>query len=126
MVIYGQSSDAYKLKKITKIYNRAYIAKIDDQGDTLFIRADTLVAIDNVDPKKKRLLAYHDVRIFKRDLQGIADSLEYRSADSTIFFYKKPALWTEGNQMTADSIHIVIKKNTIDKIYMIANCFVSR
>lgn len=124
MVIYGQSSDAYKLKGITKIYDHAYIAKIDDEGDTLFIRADTLVAIDSADPKKKRLLAYHDVRIFKSDLQGIADSLEYRSADSTIFFYEKPALWTQGNQMTSDSIHMVIKNNTIDKIYMIANCFV--
>jgi lipopolysaccharide export system protein LptA len=124
MIIYGQASDAYKEKGITKIYDHAYIAKISDEGDTLFIRADTLVAIDNKDPKKRRLLAYHNVKIFKKDLQGIADSLEYRSADSTIFFYKNPALWTQGNQMTADSIRILIKKNTIDKIYMVANAFV--
>jgi len=124
MLIYGQASDAYKLKGISKIYNNAYIAKVSDDGDTLFIRADTLVAIDNVDPAKKRLLAYHNVKIFKKDLQGIADSLEYRSADSTIFFYGTPALWTEGNQMTADSIHMLIKKNAIDKIFMITNCFV--
>jgi lipopolysaccharide export system protein LptA len=124
MVIYGQASDAYKLKGITKIYDHAYIAKISDEGDTLFIRADTLVAIDNKDPQKKRLLAYHNVKIFKKDLQGIADSLEYRSADSTIFFYNHPALWTQGNQMTADSIRILIRRNTIDKIYMVANAFV--
>jgi lipopolysaccharide export system protein LptA len=124
MIIYGQASDAYKEKGITKIYDHAYIAKISDEGDTLFIRADTLVAIDNKDPKKKRLLAYNNVKIFKRDLQGVADSLEYRSVDSTIYFYKKPALWTQGNQMTADSISILIKKNTINKIYMVANAFV--
>jgi lipopolysaccharide export system protein LptA len=124
MIIYGQASDAYKGKGITKVYNRAYIAKVSDEGDTLFIRADTLVAIDNKDPKKKRLLAYHNVKIFKKDLQGIADSLEYRSADSTIFFYRNPALWTEGNQMTADSISMLIKNNAIDKIFMVANAFV--
>jgi lipopolysaccharide export system protein LptA len=124
MLIYGQASDAYKTRGITKIYNRAYIAKVSDEGDTLFIRADTLVAIDNKDPKKKRLLAYHNVKIFKSDLQGIADSLEYRSADSTIFFYKNPALWTAGNQMTADSISMRIKDNGIDKIFMVANAFV--
>jgi lipopolysaccharide export system protein LptA len=124
MIIYGQASDAYKNRGITKIYDHAYIAKVSDEGDTLFIRADTLVAIDNKDPKKKRLLAYHDVKIFKNDLQGIADSLEYRSADSTIYFYKNPALWTAGNQMTADSISMLIKNNSIDKIYMVANAFV--
>ncbi len=124
MLIYGQASDAYKIKGITKIYNRAYIAKITDEGDTLFIKADTLVAIDSKDPKKKRLLAYHNVKIFKKDLQGVADSLEYRSADSTIFFYNSPTLWTDGNQMTADSISMLIKNNTINKIYMKVNAFV--
>lgn len=124
MIIYGQASDAYKDKGITKIYDRAYAAKITDEGDTLFLRADTLVAIDSKDPKKRRVLAYNNVRIFKKDLQGIADSLEYRSADSTIFFYKDPVLWTQGNQMTADSISMLIRNNTIDKIFMVTNCFV--
>ena len=86
--------------------------------------ADTLVSIDDPDPIKKRLLAYHNVKIFKEDLQGIADSMEYRSADSTIYFYKDPVLWSEGNQMTADSIRMLIKNNTIDRIFMNVNSFV--
>ncbi|MCI0750733.1 MAG: hypothetical protein L0Y35_02750, partial [Flammeovirgaceae bacterium] len=124
LIIYGQASDAYKTKGITKIYDRAYVAKITDDEDTLFMRADTLVSIDDKDPKKKRILAYHNVRIFKSDLQGIADSLEYRSADSTIFFYKNPVLWTQGNQMTADSISMLILNNTINKIFMDSKAFV--
>jgi len=124
LIIYGQSSDVYKIKSITKIYDRAYMAKVSDEGDTLFMRADTLVAIDSKDPQKKRLLAYHNVKIFKKDLQGVADSLEYRSADSTLYMYNSPALWTQGNQMTADSIHMLIKKNTIDRIYLVSNSFV--
>jgi hypothetical protein len=86
--------------------------------------ADTLVSIDNEDETKKRLLAYHKVKIFKEDLQGVADSMEYRTADSTIYFYKNPVLWSEGNQMTADSIRMLLKNNTIDKIFMNVNAFV--
>jgi lipopolysaccharide export system protein LptA len=124
LTIYGQASDSYKNKNLAKIYDHAYIAKVTDEGDTLFMTADTLVSIDDVDPKKKRLLAYHNVKIFKRDLQGTADSLEYRSADSTLYFYKNPVLWTDGNQMTADSISMLIEKNTISKIFMNVNAFV--
>ncbi|MBL0739916.1 OstA-like protein [Chryseolinea lacunae] len=124
IVIYGQAADYYKLKGLSKVYNNAYLAKVDDKNDTLFISADTLVSIDSPDPQKKRLLAYNHVKIWRKDLQGLADSIEYRSADSTIYFYKDPVLWTEGNQMTADSIRMLIKNGTIDRIFMNVNSFV--
>ncbi|MEO7989763.1 MAG: OstA-like protein [Chryseolinea sp.] len=124
LIIYGQAVDYYKLKGISKIYTNAYLAKITEGEDTLFISADTLVSIENADPKKKRLLAYNHVKIFRNDLQGIADSLEYRQADSTIYFYHSPVLWTDGNQMSADSIRMLIKNKTIDRIFMVANSFV--
>ena len=122
--IYGQASDYFKLKGITKVYNNAYVAKVTDDNDTLYMSADTLVSIDSEDPKKDRLLAYNNVRIFKKDMQGKADSLEYRIADSTLFFYKKPILWSEGNQMTADSIRMLIRNNTLDKVFLVSNAFV--
>ncbi|MBT1707669.1 Organic solvent tolerance protein OstA [Fulvivirgaceae bacterium PWU5] len=124
LIIYGQAADYYRTKGIAKVYNNAYLAKVADNGDTLFMSADTLVSIDSPDPAKKRLLAYKNVKIYKRDMQGVADSVEYRAIDSTIYFYKKPVLWSEGNQMTADSIRAVMKNNTIDRIHMVANSFV--
>ncbi|MBL7858743.1 MAG: Organic solvent tolerance protein OstA [Cyclobacteriaceae bacterium] len=124
LIIHGQASDYYKLRGITKIYNNAFIAKVTDDQDTLYMTADTLVSIESNDPAKKRILAYHNVKIFKKNLQGKADSLEYRASDSTLFFYTNPVLWTEGNQMTADSIRMLIKRNTIDKIVMVGNSFV--
>jgi hypothetical protein len=123
-IIYGDDGDYNKLMGITKVYGHAYVAKIDNDLDTLFISADTLVSIENDDPKKKRLLAYNQVKIFKSDMQGKADSLAYTSADSTIYFYSDPVLWTSGNQMTADSIRILLKGKSIDKVYLIANSFV--
>jgi len=124
LIIHGQSSDYFKATGLSKVYDNAYIAKVTGTNDTLFIRADTLVSIDNEDPHKKRLLAYHNVKIFKNDLQGIADSVEYRSADSMIFFYNKPVLWSQGNQLTADSVSMLIKNNTISKIFLVDNAFV--
>ena len=124
LIIYGQAADYYKGKGIIKVFDRAYLAKIDADNDTLFMAADTLVSIDDQDPNKKRLLAYNTVKIFKQDMQGLADSVEYRTADSTIYLYKDPILWSEGNQMTADSIRLLIKNNTIDRIFMNVNSFV--
>ena len=60
----------------------------------------------------------------KEDLQGVADSMEYRTSDSKIYFYNNPVLWSEGNQMTADSIRLLLKDNSIDKIFMNVNSFV--
>lgn len=124
LIIYGQASDHFKNSGYTKVYDNAYVAKITDDNDTLFMSADTLVSIDSDDPGKKRLLAYHNVRIFKKNMQGKADSIEYRVSDSTIYFYKQPVLWSEGNQMTADSIRMLIEQNTISKIFLVANAFV--
>lgn len=124
LIIYGQASDADKVRSTTKVYDRSYLAKITDEGDTLFMRADTLVSIDSKDPQKKRVLAYGNVKIFKNDLQGIADSVEYRVADSTIVFYQQPVLWTDDNQLSADSVSMQIENNTIKRIYLKTNAFV--
>jgi len=123
-LIIGDEGKNYKKKGISKVYTHAYAARVDDKGDTLFISADTLVSIDHKDKKKERMLAYHHVRIFKLDLQGLADSLVYFPADSLLQLYRNPVLWNTGNQMTADSIKIKTKDEQIDKIYLINNAFV--
>jgi len=124
MIIYGDDGDYDRQNGVTKVYGNAYLAKITDQEDTLFMSADTLVAIESPDPAKKKLLAYNNVKIFKSDLQGIADSVVYMAHDSTLYFFNDPVLWTDENQMTADSIRMLIVEKTIDRIYLIDNSFV--
>jgi lipopolysaccharide export system protein LptA len=125
MTIHGEQGIYNKAKGHSKVFGNAYVAKVEGAGDTLFLTADTLVSIESKDPKKKRLLAYHQVKIFKTNMQGIADSLAYVSADSMLHFYYKPALWNEENQMTADTIRIRLRNSNIDKIYMLSNSFVA-
>lgn len=124
LTIHGQAVDYDKANEISKVFNNPWLEKVTADNDTLFIRADTMVSIDNADPAKKRLLAYNNVKIYKKDMQGLADSLVYQSIDSTIYFYTNPVLWTQGNQMTADSINILIENNNISKIFMKKNAFV--
>jgi len=124
MVIYGDDGYYDKLTGISKVYGHAYVAKVGDDGDTLFLSADTLVSIESKDPRKKRLQAYNNVKIFKTDMQGIADSLVYVPADSIMYMYKDPVIWNLENQMTGDSIRMLIRKKKIDKIYLINNSFV--
>ncbi len=123
IIITGEDGRYDKNTGVIKIYGNPVMKKIME-NDTLYLSADTLMAIENVDPAKERLLAYHDVKIFKTDLQGKADSLAYFSADSLLYFYKNPVLWTGVNQMTADSIQVLIRNNTIDKMIMNLNSFV--
>ncbi|HWA35151.1 MAG TPA: OstA-like protein [Cyclobacteriaceae bacterium] len=125
MNIYGDDGYYDKLSGISKVYGNAYVAKVTDEQDTIFISADTLMSVESADPAKKRLLAYHHVKIFKNDMQGIADSMVYISKDSTLYFYRDPVLWTDDNQMTADSIRILILNKKINRIHLVSNSFVA-
>jgi len=115
--IYGEIGEHWDADGITKVYGEPLLKKYMDE-DTLHLAADTLIALDSADESQKRLLAYHNVKIFKPDLQGKADSLAYFTNDSTIYFYRDPILWLNNDtQITADSIDILIADNNIDRMH---------
>jgi len=123
IVVLGEKAEYYKKDGIIKIFDDALL-KILSGNDTIYLSADTLVSIDSDIPEEKRLLAYNNVKIFKSDLQGLADSLSYFQSDSILALYGEPVLWTQGNQMSADSIDILIKNNTISRLHMVNNSFI--
>lgn len=123
IIITGEDANYDKTTGEIFIFGNPVMKKILD-NDTLYMSADTLKAMESIDPAKDRLLAYRNVKIFKTDLQGKADSMAYFSQDSTLYFYQNPVLWTGVNQMTADSIHMLIKNNAIDQMIMRVNSFV--
>jgi len=85
---------------------------LNSDKSNLTSQADALTGIDG---KFKTL---------QNAVQGIADSLVYQSSDSTLYFYRDPVLWSDENQMTADSIHMLLKNRNISRIYMVSNSFV--
>jgi hypothetical protein len=70
--------------------------------DSVVTNNDSLPAKDDKD--KKLFMAYHRVRFYKRDLQGICDSLSYQMKDSVMRLFKDPVLWSEVHQLTAEKI----------------------
>ena len=122
LTIYGNNGTYRKVSKDAIVYNEAYMRKMLE-GDSLFISADTLYS-NQKDPENKFLTAYHDVKMFKSNLQGVADSVSYNFFDSTIYMFTDPTIWAEDSQITADSINIEVKENKIDKMNLSQNSFV--
>ena len=123
IIILGDIANMNGPKGISKVYGRPVMKSIVD-ADTMTLTADSLIRIDNKLTKEKKLLAYHNVKIFKSDMQGKCDSLVYNLSDSTIYFYKDPVLWNKDNQLKADTIHVQMANNKIDKMYLRTNAFV--
>lgn len=123
VVITGNEGRYSKVNGITEVFGNA-VMKIAVNLDTMYLSSDSLISIEKPGENKKKILAYHDVKIFKSDLQGKADSLVYNFSDSTIYLYKNPILWSEENQIVADSINIQMANNQIDKMNMSNNAFV--
>lgn len=92
--------------------------------DTLFLKADTLVSINDTVNKIKLLKAYYHVQLFRNDMQATCDSLVYNFYDSTIHLFRNPVLWNGKNQLVADSIWMIQKAGKMDKMYMRVNAFV--
>ena len=123
VVITGEKSVYNKKTGLTHVYGNPVMRR-PIEGDTLYLSADTLVSIDSEKEADKRILAYHDVKIFKEDLQGISDSLVYYFADSTIFFYQDPVLWNDKSQLSGDTISVVMVEKKIDQLRLHSDAFV--
>ncbi len=99
------------------------LAILPDKKDSLFIHSDTMWMLTDSAGKADVMLAYYKVKLYRKSLQGMCDSLVYAFPDSTIIMYNDPVMWSEENQLTSDSIKIVIANNQIDTMVMYNSCF---
>ena len=103
---------------------RPFLTTLID-NDTLFLASDTLISKKAAPEDTTRtLIAYSDVRLFKTDLQAICDSLIYSSVDSLFEFYKDPIIWSDTSQFFADTVHMRMADNQIDKIFLYQKSFI--
>jgi lipopolysaccharide export system protein LptA len=96
------------------------------QSDSLFIGGDSLFMI-TLDSIHRDFKAYYNVRIFRNDIQAIADSIHYSAQDSTIFMRGRPGgrpvIWNENQQVSGNEIDILMNDSTIEKAYVRGNAF---
>ena len=95
-------------------------------SDSLMV-ADTLVIEPPKDTTKIGFLqATRNVKVFKKDMQIVCDSLLFCDLDSLARFFVEPIIWQESRkQYTADSIYVLVRNGAMDKASLMANAFIS-
>ncbi len=68
--------------------------------------------------------AFHGAKLFKSDLQAKADSMFYSYADSTLRCYVDPIIWTQGSQLSGDTITMQMKNKKMDNLNMFPRSFI--
>ena len=92
------------------------------QGDSLFMHADTLQMYTyylNTDSMFRETRAYHKVRMYRTDVQGVCDSLVFSSKDSCLTMYYDPILWNNNQQLLGEKIMIYMNDSTINWAHII-------
>lgn len=87
------------------------------QGDSLFIHADTLQMTTfhlDTDSVFREARAFHKVRFYRTDVQGVCDSLVFSSKDSCLTMYRDPILWNNQQQLLGENIMIYMNDSTVD------------
>lgn len=121
-------SMAEVLKKIPNVNPDSLLKNMpkapkDSVKITKKVKPDTVV-FNPADTVTTRVIrAYHNVKIFKSNIQAKTDSLFYTSADSTLRCYGNPIIWSEGSQVVGDTIYVQFKKNKLNNLQAFKNAF---
>ena len=95
------------------------------EADTVLV--DSVAAAPAVDSTRIGFLeAIKNVKIFKKSMQVVCDSLLYTDLDSLARLYINPMIWQETTrQYAADSITLVVNGGTMQKASLMSNAFVT-
>lgn len=128
--IYGGKANYWDSKKEAEVLENPLLVMVSG-NDTLFLKANKFfvkTVIDSClrDSTYRLIKALETVRFYKRDLQGLCDSLIYNTHDSSISLFNNPVLWNEKNQITADFMKAyTTSDNKIRKMDFDGNSFIT-
>lgn len=70
--------------------------------------------------------AYHGVRYYRSDIQGVCDSLIYSVRDSLATFMGNPVMWNSKYQITGDTIFAIVLRQGIQRAMIHPNAFLAQ
>ena len=96
--------------------------------DSVFLRADTVrtfvltsEAVKDslgkvIEPAKDYYMAkaYNRARVYRNDVQGVADSITYVEIDSMIYLHRKPVVWSDDRQLSGEVIAVHFNDSTAE------------
>ena len=86
------------------------------QGDTLWVHADSIRMKTfhlNTDSAYREVYGYYKVRAYRKDVQGVCDSLVINSKDSCMTMYRDPIAWYGDRQLLGEVIKVYSQDSTI-------------
>jgi lipopolysaccharide export system protein LptA len=90
--------------------------------------ADSIVTARLAEPNDtariRIIIAHHNYKMYKSDLQAKSDSMFYASSDSTIRCFVNPMMWSQGSQLTGDTIYLQMKHKKLDNMKMFPHAFI--
>lgn len=90
------------------------LAKEYSRGDTLYLHGDSITAYVDLSDSTKVTNAFHRVRFYRSDLQGICDSLSMTERDSILYLYRHPVVWSGERQVFGNIIYVHLADSTVD------------
>lgn len=119
----GNYAELFEKKDSLYIIKKAVAISIIEK-DSMFIHGDTLLITGK--PKKRIIRTYHNVKIFKSDLQGKCDSIHTNQATGYTKMYRNPVIWSDQNQITGDSIYLQsnVETEKLDSLKVFNNAFI--
>ena len=113
---------------------------IEQEKDSIYVTADTIYSgklsdldtayragtkkdslVTTKDSTNRYLEAFHHVRIFSDSLQATCDSLFYSYTDSIYRLHTDPIIWSNGSQITGDTILLLTKNKKPDRLKVFEN-----
>lgn len=98
------------------------LARDFSQGkDTLYFHADTLHMYSynlETDSAYRVLHAYFHARAYREDVQAVADSMVFHSAQKKITLFRDPIAWSNQRQIVGEEINVYLNDSTIDSVYV--------
>ena len=71
------------------------------------------------------LKAVGHVKIFRKDMQAVCDSLAFTGLDSLARMYKGPVVWNEvRRQYSSDSIYVLVRNQSLEKASLMSSAFI--
>jgi len=120
----GHFAEHFEHEGLTEITINTLLRSLA-RGDTMYLHADTLRSIHDEENNRRAVFAWYNAKIFKSDLQGMADSIVYNFADSTIYLYNNPVIWSGDHQLTARRIEVKTSENRrVDAIHLFDAAFI--
>lgn len=107
--------------RIIATENAVLIIELDN--DSMFVTADTLFSFKDTVGQFRSLFAFHHVKIFKSDLQGVCDSIAFSYRDSVFRMFDHPVLWVDNNQLNADTMNMYLKGRQLHRMDLLQNAF---